>query len=107
MAEIAAKRDTFEEELAMYENQDRAIREKCTQLEHQMRRMDQKQKEMQRDADKMLRVEKELVAERDALLAKLHDTGYQADKYFDELRKTKDMNEREVGRNRTLTKKIA
>jgi hypothetical protein len=39
----------------------------------------------------MLEVEKELAAERDNLLKKLHDTGYTADKYLDELRKTRDM----------------
>jgi hypothetical protein len=51
----------------------------------------------------MLEVEKELASERDELLKKLHDTGYTADKYFDELRKTRDMNEK-VEKNNTQLK---
>ena len=54
----------------------------------------------------MLEVEKELASERDELLKKLHDTGYTADKYFDELRKTRDMNEKVEKNNTQLKQKL-
>ena len=54
----------------------------------------------------MLEVEKELAVERDNLLKKLHDTGYTADKYLDELRKTRDMNEKVEKSNSQLKVKL-
>ena len=63
---------------------------------------------VQQDYDlvKFQRVEKEMLEDRDSLLAQLHEEKTKAERYFEEMKKSRDVNERLDFKNRDMMKKL-
>lgn len=103
---MTTKKEAFEEELTMIQNQDRAIREKCTQLEVNTKKLESQVVQQDYDLIKFQRLEKELIEDRDKLLGQIHEAQSKADMYFDELKKSRDVNDRLDYNNREMQKKL-
>lgn len=106
LKDATKKKEAFEEELTLFQNQDRAIREKCTHLEIQNKKMDKTVTEQEYELVKLQKLEKEFLEERDKLLGQVHESSYKADKYYDELKKSREVNARMDHEIRELQKKL-
>ena len=89
---MTAKKETIEEEITRYKNQDRVIREKCDQLEGKTSKQQQKIEEQDYELIKLQRDIRELLEEKDRLLGQIHDSETNKDTRFAELQKARALN---------------